>query len=228
MAEGRKTMHRAKHRRACALALSCAVMLMACGHRARLDDRYARATRRRRSTEDESQAVRGGRLVFGLTAESSGWSPVADQWALDGHFVASTIYDPLMAVAPNRQIVPELAEVVEHNDDFTDLDVAPAPGCAVPRRLAVRCCGGEGEPRRVAARIGAVTLTPIESVDAVDPATVVVTMRNTVVGVPVDARGPAGLHGGARDAGRRFGRTRPIGTGPFVLRAMGSRSPARD
>ncbi len=167
--------------------------------------------------EDESQAVRGGRLVFGLTAESSGWNPVADQWALDGHFVASAIYDPLMAVAPNRQIVPELAEVVEHNDDFTTWtlhlrhgvqfhDGTPFDAAAVKANLDASRHG-----------IGAVTLTPIASVDAVDPATVVVTMRSPWSAFPSALAGQQGYMAAPATLADGSASTRPIGTGPFVF-----------
>ena len=169
-------------------------------------------------SEDESQAVRGGKLVFGLTAESSGWSPVADQWALDGHFVASAIYDPLMAVAPDGQIVPELAEVVEHNDDFTTWTLAPAPGCdtsTTARRSTPAAVKANLDASRHG--LGAVALTPIASVDAVDPTTVVVAMSTPWSAFPSTLAGQQGYMAAPATLADGSASTHPIGTGPFVF-----------
>jgi len=167
--------------------------------------------------DGRSTPVRGGTLVIGLTAESSGWSPVADQWALDGHFVASAIYDPLMAVAPDRSIVPELAEVVEHDDSFTRWtlhlrrgvtfhDGTPFDAAAVKANLDASRRG-----------LGAIALAPIDEVQVVDASTVVVTMSTpwsafpgTLVGQQGYMAAPSTLEDGSAS-------TRPVGTGPFAF-----------
>ena len=216
-------MHRANRQRGARSALLCCVLLMACGSSSTATtDRGGDSVST--VSEDESQATRGGKLVFGLTAESSGWSPVADQWALDGHFVASTIYDPLMAVAPNREIVPELAEVVEHNDDFSRWtlhlrrgvqfhDGSPFDADAVKANLDASRRG-----------IGAVTLTPIASVDAVDPATVVVTMRTPWSAFPSTLAGQQGYMAAPATLADGSASTHPIGTGSVQSSSTGCRT----
>jgi peptide/nickel transport system substrate-binding protein len=207
-------MHRIDRRRAFALALSWCVVLGACGGASSAtrtgDDSTSTVA------ENESQAVRGGKVVFGLTAESSGWSPVADQWALDGHFVASAVYDPLMAVAPDRRIVPELAEVVEHNAEFTvwtlhlrrDVefhDGSSFDAAAVKANLEASRHG-----------LGAVTLTPIAAVDAVDASTVVITMRTPWSAFPSALAGQQGYMASPASLADGTASTHPVGTGPFA------------
>ena len=80
------------------------------------------------------------------------------------------------------------------------VDAASPAGRAVPRRLAVRCRGGEGQPRCVEAgdgrgdadadRIGRRGRSRHGGRDH----------AKSVVGVPLDARWSTGIHGGAVDA----------------------------
>jgi peptide/nickel transport system substrate-binding protein len=207
-------MHVARPWRVVALVWLTTVALSACGSvpSTSTDDVHSST-----SMEDERDATPGGRLVFGLTAESSGWSPVADQWALDGHFVASAVYDPLMAVAPDRQIVPELAEVVEHDDAFLvwtlhlrrDVrfhDGTPFDAAAVKANLDASRAG-----------LGAVTLRPIESVEVVDPLTVAVHMSTPWSAFPSALAGQQGYMAAPSTLVDGSASTHPIGTGPFTF-----------
>src|SRR5690606_10182956 len=45
--------------------------------------------------EAEGDPVPGGSVVFALEAETSGWDPTLDRWAVSGHQVGQTIFDQL-------------------------------------------------------------------------------------------------------------------------------------
>jgi len=67
---------------------------------------------------DEKPRV-GGRLVYGLIAETNGWNPTTNQWAASGLEVAHTIFDTMTAFDETGAIHPYFAEKIDHNDAFT-------------------------------------------------------------------------------------------------------------
>lgn len=197
---------------ACIVAVASMVAVTGC-----VDTGTARTPTEGDAAPDPTRPIRGGRLVFGLTAESSGWSPVTDQWALDGHFVASAIYDPLVAVAPNRVLVPELAERVEHDDDFTTWtihlrrgvefhDGSPFDADAVKANLDASMRG-----------LGAVALAPVREVEVVDRFTVAVHMHQPWSSFPSTLAGQQGYMAAPSTLADGSATKRPIGTGPFVF-----------
>jgi peptide/nickel transport system substrate-binding protein len=168
------------------------------------------------ATEDARPTI-GGRLVFGLTAESSGWSPVADQWALDGHFVASAIYDPLMAVAPDRRIVPELAESVLPNGDFTAWTLRLRPDVLFHDGTPLDADAVKANLEASRTGLGAVALKPIRSIDVVDTLTLVVTMTTPWSSFPATLAGQQGYMALPRTLTDGSASRHPVGTGPFVF-----------
>jgi ABC-type transport system substrate-binding protein len=62
---------------------------------------------------------RGGKIVFGLEAESSeGWLQPSAQWAISGQQVAYAIFDRMMGVNEKGQIVPGLIESATPSSDY--------------------------------------------------------------------------------------------------------------
>src|SRR4051812_25376712 len=47
--------------------------------------------------ESDETPVAGGKIAYGLAAETNGWNPSASQWASSGQEVARTIFDTLSA-----------------------------------------------------------------------------------------------------------------------------------
>ncbi len=193
------------------------VMASACGTRSSDAPIEQAAPTDQTVFDDERDAVVGGKVVFGLTAESSGWSPVADQWALDGHLVASTFYEPLMAVAPNRSIVPELALAVEHDDRYTAWTIHLREGVRFHNGTPLDAAAVKANLDASRRGLGAVTLAPIESVDVVDPRTVVVTMRTPWSAFPSTLAGQQGYMAAPETLVDGSASTHPIGTGPFAF-----------
>ena len=59
--------------------------------------------------ESDETPVAGGKIAYGLAAETNGWNPSASQWASSGHEVARTIFDTLSAYDIDSKIQPNLA-----------------------------------------------------------------------------------------------------------------------
>jgi ABC-type transport system substrate-binding protein len=166
----------------------------------------------------EAEPVRGGRLAFGVTAETNGWNPALDQWTVDSHLIASSFYEPLVAVGPDYNLVPQLAEVIDHNDDFTEWTLHLREG--VTFHDGTPCDAEAVKANLDASRngIGAFGLTIIESVEAVDPTTVVVTMNSPWSAFPGAIAGQAGYMAAPRTLADGSASTQPVGTGPYVFR----------
>jgi peptide/nickel transport system substrate-binding protein len=71
--------------------------------------------------------IYGGKVVFGLAAESNGWDPTLGQWAPWGLTVARTIFDTLTTFDEEGNVQPHLAESFTPNDDFTEWVVKLRP-----------------------------------------------------------------------------------------------------
>jgi peptide/nickel transport system substrate-binding protein len=196
---------------------SAAIVLAATGCRAATepaatDDEAVAAVE-----EDIGAPASGGKVVFGLTAESSGWSPVADQWALDGHFVASAVYDPLMAVAPDRQIVPELAKTIEHNADFTRWTIHVREGVQFHNGTPLDAAAVKANLDASRRGLGAIALSPIESIEVLDRLSVIVTMKSPWSAFPSTLAGQQGYIAAPETLLDGSASRSPIGTGPFVF-----------
>ena len=81
------------------------------------------------STEDEGTPKPGGRIVYGLEAETTaGWCLPEAQLAISGIQVAKTIYDTLTAPDSTGAIKPFLAESVEPNATYDKFTIKLRPG----------------------------------------------------------------------------------------------------
>jgi len=97
-------------------------LLAACGSGSGDDAGNQSATRAEAGEsglEEAGAPVRGGRLVYGLEAESAdGWCLPEAQLAISGLMVEWAIYDPLVIMNDKSEVVPYLAEKVEHSEDY--------------------------------------------------------------------------------------------------------------
>jgi peptide/nickel transport system substrate-binding protein len=71
--------------------------------------------------------VDGGKLVYGLAAETNGWDPSLGQWAPWGLTVARTFFDTLSTFDEQGEVQPHLAESFTANGDFTEWVVKLRP-----------------------------------------------------------------------------------------------------
>ena len=106
------------------IALAAALTAGACGGKSKTDsatdstsgDPTAGVTD---ITTAAGDPVDGGKIIYGLEAETSGFNPVADRWAISAYLVASAVYDPLFAFDDEGNWQPYLAESMVPNEDNT-------------------------------------------------------------------------------------------------------------
>ena len=61
----------------------------------------------------------GGAFVMGLEAESDGFNPTSNRWAISGTEVGMAVFDPLVAFDANKIAQPYLAESLTPNANYT-------------------------------------------------------------------------------------------------------------
>ena len=166
----------------------------------------------------------GGKLIFGVEAESDGWDPTQNRWAASGTEAAQAVMEPLSAFDADFHAQPYLAEAFVPNADFTSWDIKVRSGVTFH----------DGSPCDAAAiakfltALRASTLTgaavkPIETAVAADPLTVRVKMVQPWAWFPAILTAQAGTIpspatitvGATNDVATRT----PVGTGPFVFKS---------
>ncbi|MBK9180060.1 MAG: hypothetical protein IPM45_10940 [Acidimicrobiales bacterium] len=171
------------------------------------------------TTVGEPQA--GGTLVVGLEAETDGFDPTQNRWAISGLAVAKTIFEPLVAVAADGSIQPYLLESIEPNDDATVWTLRVRPGITfhdgTPLDAAVVKANLDLSMASITTT-GALIFGPVESVEAIDPMTVEIRMSESWYPFPASLLGQFGyMASPAQLADRDGGPRAPVGTGPFVF-----------
>jgi len=77
--------------------------------------------------ESEEKPTPGGTIAYGLEADSDGFNPTVNRWAIAGVMVGLAVYDPLAAYDVNSEVKPYLAESITPNADFTVWTVTLRP-----------------------------------------------------------------------------------------------------
>jgi peptide/nickel transport system substrate-binding protein len=80
------------------------------------------------TTTSDDQPTPGGRLVYGLPAETNSWNPAVAQWGAYSLEVARALFDTLYAYDADGNAQPNLAAGAEHNEDYTVWTIALRPG----------------------------------------------------------------------------------------------------
>jgi peptide/nickel transport system substrate-binding protein len=178
-------------------------------------------TARQQLIETDTEVTPGGALIFGLEAETDGWNPVQNRWAVSGHQVGQAIFDQLATFNADGEAVPYLLESWEADDTFEEWtltlregvefhDGTPVNGEAIVVALEGHLNSGLTAP----------AVRPIESVDVVpgDELSAVVTMNEPWASFPVTLAGQVGylLAPSMMEAEDRATRA-PVGSGPFMF-----------
>jgi peptide/nickel transport system substrate-binding protein len=180
---------------------------------------------------DEGTPQRGGKVTYGLEAETGGGFclPTA-QLAAGGIQVADTVYDTLTWPASDGEggveYVPFLAESVEPNDDFTEWTITVREGITFHNgeplnadAVKLNLDAFRGEVEGVVGPLFPIVFAPIASVDVVDDLTVSVTMNQPWVAFDATLWG-TGRIGMSAPEQLNNGDTcteNLIGTGPFQI-----------
>jgi 4-phytase/acid phosphatase/peptide/nickel transport system substrate-binding protein len=169
----------------------------------------------------EGEPRTGGTFIYGVEAESDGYNPATNRFAISGTVIGLAIFDPLTAFDADLGTKPYLAESLTPNADFTQWtikvrpsitfhDGTPLDGAAVKTFLdALR-----GDPL---VGIAASNIASLD-LDPADPLAVVVTMKAPWAAFPVLLTGQVGMVSAPSMAGNAEAGRAPVGTGPFVFR----------
>ena len=166
----------------------------------------------------DGEPIDGGRLIWGLEAETDGWNPVVNRWALSGHMVGSAIFDPLVTVDDDGVAVPYLAESITPNDDATEWDITVRQGVRFHdgSPLVAQNVADTLEAHRGSV-ITSSAVAAIESVEVVDDLTTKVTMSEPWFQFPYVLTTQVGYVVPTNMTQDLSTTNAPVGTGPFVF-----------
>lgn len=156
-----------------------------------------------------------------LSADAAGFDPINDASSFSGQAftMARTILEPLVALDENSNWQPFLAESVEANDDATEWTIKVRDGIEFSNgeKLDAEVVAANLTAQQ-SAPLNAVTLATIESIEATDDMTVVVTLKEPWATFPYYLTGSTGLTVplSSLDDPDQASKA-PIGTGPFVF-----------
>lgn len=165
----------------------------------------------------------GNKLVYGVEAETSGFDPTTDRWAISGTLIAYAIFDPLSAYDAEGNIQPYLAESFTPNADFTKWTIKVRPNITFHNGSPLNGAAVAGALNAIRDSVlagGALRNVTDVTVPSDDPMSVVVTMRNPWASFPTVLVGQAGVVPAPEqlNATGEAKSRQPIGTGPFVLK----------
>lgn len=163
----------------------------------------------------------GGTLAYALEAESDGFNPTANRWAISGMMVANAVFDPLAAYDADGKAQPYLAKSFTPSADFKTW--------TIEMRSGITFTNGESlDGAAVKKDIDALRASPLigiaaanisgSAVDPADPMKVIVTMTDPWAAFPTILTGQAGMVAAPAqlDATGEAASRQPIGTGPFM------------
>ncbi|MEZ5143972.1 MAG: ABC transporter substrate-binding protein [Acidimicrobiales bacterium] len=167
-------------------------------------------------TESDGPGQPGGKIVYGLNAETNGWNPASSQWAPAGLEVSRTFFDTLSAYDVDSRIQPNLAQSFTPSADFTTWTIAIRKGVTLHNGKPVTAqVVADDQNFLKNAPLTRSAYDPVESISVNGDDVVVKTKKPwatypyslaTQIGVVVD---PDWLASGDMRS--------PIGTGPFRL-----------
>jgi peptide/nickel transport system substrate-binding protein len=218
-------IHRRRRGLTLAVAVIAAASLLATACGSASEDDTGSAEQGASSTDftiaPEGEPTPGGKIIYGIEAETDGFNPTANRWAIAGHMVAQAVFDPLAAMDADGAAQPYLAESFTPNDDYTSWTIALREGVTfhdgTPLNADAVVATIEGH--RESPLTGS-AVEPISSVTAVDDLTVEITTKIPWVALPAGLTGQVGyivapvmLDPATSEAAARA----PVGTGPFKL-----------
>ena len=218
-----------RHHRYAVVAIVCvlAVFAAACGSKKNTAGGTTASTGASSNITlpDDGTPKSGGNFTMGLEAESDGFNPTVNRWAISGTEVGLAIFDPLVAFDANSNPQPYLAQSITPNADYTvwtitvrpDIkfqDGTPLTGAAITTMFNAHLASALTQP----------ALSPILKVETTGDLTSQITMKTPWVTFPYSLTSQLGMvpapsmfdsSGKPTDAGQKA----PVGTGPFVFKS---------
>ena len=161
----------------------------------------------------------GGSVKFALEADSDGFNPTTNRWAVSGHMVGSAVFDPLSAYDENGKAQPYLAKSFTPSADFKSWTIELRPNVNFSNGTPVDAVA-------VAKSLNAmkkdvlvgIALANIASVVASGPLSVTVTTIDPDASLPAALTTQVGyvVSPAQLDAAPPANTRSPIGSGPFI------------
>lgn len=166
--------------------------------------------------KDEAKPVSGGKITYGLEADSDGFNPVVNRWAIAGVMVGLAVYDPLAAYDADTEAKPYLAESFTPNKDYTVWDIKLRSGIKFSNGTPLTA---EGVKKvydgHLTSPLTKPVFSPVKSIEVKDPLTVTFTMSSPWVVFPSTLTAQTGVIPEPASIDDKAGQN-PIGTGPFI------------
>ncbi len=181
------------------------------------------------SEPDESDAgdpVAGGKLVYGLEADTSTpWTPANSVCAISCHMIMRSVFDTMGLFSEDGSVKPNLLESFEPNDDFTEWTLTPKSGIKFHDGTDLDAAAIKANfDAHLASFLTAKALLNVDTVELnADSTAAVVKMKSPWNRFPTFLTGQVGyiasptwLAAVAEDATLSAA---PVGTGPFVFKS---------
>jgi peptide/nickel transport system substrate-binding protein len=189
------------------------------------DDRRSEdAPRGESGLEDAGDPVRGGRLIYGLEAETSGgWCLPEAQLAPSGNLVRMALYDTLTAVNEDAEAKPYLAKSVTPDATYTQWTIVLREGVTFHDGSKLDATVVKNNLDAYTGRYPArapdlfpIVFANVDTVSVVDPLTVRLTTKVPWVALPTYLA-TIGIIGQVQLDDEENCNRNLIGTGPFAL-----------
>ena len=169
-----------------------------------------------------AKPVSGGSIAYGIEAESDGFNPTINRWAISGVMVGLAVYDPLAAYNDKNEAKPYLADTITPNDKFTVWTIKLRPNIKFSNGTPLTSAAVKATlDGHLKSPLTKPVFSPVQSVETTDDLTTVVTMKSPWVVFPSTLTAQSGVIPEpstlVEDAsGTTPAAAAPIGTGPFM------------
>ncbi|MFM8896214.1 MAG: ABC transporter substrate-binding protein [Actinomycetales bacterium] len=161
----------------------------------------------------------GGSIKFAVEAETDGFNPTSNRWAISGYMIGNAVFDPLTAYDATGKPQPYLAKAMTPSSDFKSWTVDLRPNVTFSDGTPVDAAAVKLSIDTVKANaLTGAALANIASVTVVSPSQLTITTTDPWASLPAIlttqvgfVAAPAQLKAEGAAASRQ-----PIGSGPFI------------
>ena len=171
----------------------------------------------------------GGKMIFGVEAETDGWDPTQNRWAASGTEAAQAVMEPLAAYDADFKAQPYLAESFTPNADYTQWDIKVRSGITFHNGEALDAAAVQKfiTAFKASSLTGAAARPIQDNMEIIDQYTLRLHMSQPWASFPTNLVAQGGTIpapstitvGKSSDAASRA----PVGTGPVPVQELGAR-----